>query len=203
MAAGALALLDGLGVRQAVVLGHHTGAVVAQELAAAAPERVRALVLSAMPWIDEARRRTKAVPVDHAAVQEDGGHLVDLWRQRAPYYPPERPDLLDRFIRDALAPGVDPAEGHRAVGRYPMEERIGLVSAPTLLICADRDPFSSPALEKVRRGLATTTVAVHHVTEGTVPLMETCAAEIAAAVRGFLADLSPHPRSVPTRSVRP
>ena len=55
---------------------------------------------------------------------------MELWAMRAPFYPPNRPDLLDRFIRDALAPGLDPVEGHRACARYRMEERIGLVTAP-------------------------------------------------------------------------
>src|SRR5689334_23492385 len=45
-AQGALALLDGLGVAEFAVVGHHTGAVVAMELAVVAPDRVKALVLS-------------------------------------------------------------------------------------------------------------------------------------------------------------
>ena len=48
------------------------------------------------------------------------------WTQRAPYYPEDRPDILNRFIRDALAPGVDPLEGHLACARYAMEDRIGV-----------------------------------------------------------------------------
>jgi 3-oxoadipate enol-lactonase len=39
--------LDALGIDRAIVLGHSIGGMVAQELAAAYPERVRALVLSA------------------------------------------------------------------------------------------------------------------------------------------------------------
>src|SRR5260370_34629394 len=55
-ARGALALLDGLGLRSAAVVGHHTGAVIAIELAASHPERVQRLVLSARPFLDPAQR---------------------------------------------------------------------------------------------------------------------------------------------------
>src|SRR5699024_6203537 len=109
----------------AVLLGHHTGAAVAQEMAVQQSGRTAALVLSGMPWVDAERRSSgHVVNVDLATATPDGDHLIGLWRQRQPYYPADRPDLLDRFIRDALAPGVDPAEGHRAVKRYAMDERI-------------------------------------------------------------------------------
>src|SRR5712675_1590710 len=38
------------------VLGHHTGAAIAIEMAASRPDRVAALVLSASPYVDAARR---------------------------------------------------------------------------------------------------------------------------------------------------
>lgn len=191
MAAGVVALLAGLAIRDAVVVGHHTGAVVEQKLAASAPERMRALALSAMPWVGRERRARGDMPVDHAARQDDGGHLVEIWRQRQPYYSAHRPDLLDPTIRDALAPGVDRTEGHRAVSNYVMEQRIGAVRAPTLLLCADRDPFSSPSIDAVAAALTgVASLQVHHIVEGTIPLMETCTAEAASVIRAFLATLS-------------
>ena len=63
---------------------------------------------------------------DAAVVDEHGGHLTTWWTQRQPHYPQGRPDLLNRFIRDALAPGVDPLEGHLACARYVMEQRVAL-----------------------------------------------------------------------------
>src|SRR5262245_15818337 len=55
-ATAAFALLDALGEKEVVVVGHHTGAVIALEMAAAVPYRVRALVLSACPLVDAQRR---------------------------------------------------------------------------------------------------------------------------------------------------
>lgn len=190
MAEAGWALLDALGADSAVVLGHHTGAAVAQEMAVQAPGRTEALVLSAMPWVDEARRARPDVGVDHATTAEDGRHLTELWRLRQPYYPAGRPDLLDRFIRDALAPGIDPAEGHRAVRRYLMEERIAQVAAPVLLLAPTEDPFAVADLEAVTKALSGAPVLeVRELDGAAVPAIEQCAEQVARHVREFLAVL--------------
>lgn len=189
MAEGGWALLDALGVDTAVLLGHHTGAAVAQEMAVQAPARAQALVLSAMPWVDAARRAgNHDVGVDRATAADDGSHLTELWRLRRPYYPDHRPDLLDRFIRDALAPGLDPAEGHRAVGRYRMDERIGMLAAPVLLLAPTDDPFAQASLPQVRQALlaAGADVTERALLDGGVPAMEQCADQVAGHVRDFL-----------------
>lgn len=190
MAAGALALLDALGIEQAHVLGHHTGGAVAIEVAASAPERVLGLVLSSAPWTDSAYRLSHAGGddgVDVAQQAADGSHLTQLWSLRSPYYPTDRPDLLDRFIRDALSPGVDPSEGHLACARYIMEDRIGLVRAPTLLIGADSDPFAFPAIEPLSKNLTGVERLETAVVEGgMIPLMEVKADEVVAVVEPFL-----------------
>ena len=49
-------LFDALGIASAAVVGLHTGAAIAIEMAASYPERVRALVLSASPYVDAAKR---------------------------------------------------------------------------------------------------------------------------------------------------
>src|SRR5690606_40271044 len=103
-AAVAAGLLDALGVERAHVVGHHTGGVVAVELAAAFPERVGKLVLSSTPFTDAPFRRARAQrpPIDEVARSADGTHLVALWRNRQPFYPADRPELLEAFVADAL-----------------------------------------------------------------------------------------------------
>jgi pimeloyl-ACP methyl ester carboxylesterase len=191
MAEGVLVLLDALALDSAVLLGHHTGSVVALEVAAAAPERVQALVLSAMPWIGPERRaREHSVGVDDVERREDGSHLTELWRLRQPYYPAGRPDLLDRFVRDALVPGLDPAEGHRACERYLMEQRIGLVRCPVLVLAPSDDPFAGPAVPDVVAGLTAAERVVTETLEGAmIPAMEQCADQVAAHTRAFLAEI--------------
>jgi pimeloyl-ACP methyl ester carboxylesterase len=178
------AACDALGVEQAVVVGHHTGGVIAIELAAQRTSLVEALVLSSTPWVDAAsreRRRTRP-PIDHVEVRADGSHVAELWRRRQAFYPPERPDLLHRFVRDALRV-TDPEAGHRAVGEYRMEDRVGLVACPTLVLAHTDDPYAFPE----HRALADRIpgAVVQHVDGGMVPL-EWRAGAVADAIRAFV-----------------
>ena len=151
-AAAAMALLDALGMKQAAVVGHHTGAVIALEVAAAAPARVSALVLSSCPMVDAARRahHAGARVIDAVERRPDGSHLGELWTRRQPFYPAGDIGLLERFVADALKAGPMAAEGHRVVNRYRMEDRLKLVACPTLVIDALADPHA-PSLRSPRR----------------------------------------------------
>jgi len=115
-AAAAHEVLLALGHARAVVAGHHTGAAVAVEMAASRPERIEALVLSACPYVDAARRAAEPGRrvIDDVAQHADGRHLQELWARRQPFYPDGRGDLLERFVVDALKAGPRAAEGRRA-----------------------------------------------------------------------------------------
>lgn len=178
-------LLDATGGDRAAVVGHHFGGVVALELAAARPELVGRLVLSSTPLCDEAFRRERAgrPSLDRVEPSEDGSHLTELWRRRRPYYPADRPELLARFVRDALRAGDRIEEAHRAVSTYEMEPRLGLVEAPVLLIGARNDPFARPWLEPLAERLPGSKVVE---LDGGVPLPEELPAEYAGAVLDFL-----------------
>ncbi|XVQ09796.1 alpha/beta fold hydrolase [Spirillospora sp. CA-255316] len=185
-AAAVVDLLDALGLPEAALVGHHTGGVVAVEAAARAPDRVTALVLSSTPYVDAAarERRRDRPPIDAVEPAPDGAHLAELWRRRQPYYPPGRPDLLSRFVRDALALGDDVEKGHEAVGRYRMEDRIGLVRCPVLCLGASADPFVFADLRILSSQLNSATVAV--IEGGMVPLMEQRSSEVCELIARFL-----------------
>jgi pimeloyl-ACP methyl ester carboxylesterase len=189
-AAGVLDLCDALGLDRVALVGHHTGGVIAVEVAAAAPDRVHGLVLSATPFVDADRRRRVAAsrpPIDHVVRAADGSHLGQLWANRAGFYPPDRPDLLDRFVRDALAVLDRVEEGHLAVNHYRMEERIGLVRAPTLALCGELDTFSLPDLPRIAAAIPGARSAVLPGTG--VPAVDHRPEQFAAAVGEFLASL--------------
>lgn len=185
-AAAVVAFLDALGLRRTALVGHHTGGVVAIEVAARAPERIEALVLSSTPYVDADGRAARAVrpPIDHVTPAPDGAHLAELWRRRQGFYPPDRPDLLTRFVRDALTVGDDVEKGHEAVARYRMEDRIGLVRCPTLCIGASADPYAFPELKPLSNRLNSAEVAV--IEGGMVPLMEEHPAEVTKMIVRFL-----------------
>jgi len=189
-ASGAICLLDALGLERASLVGHHTGGVVALEVAAAVPERVTALVLSGTPYVDAARRDAVAAdrpPIDEVQPAPDGTHLTALWQQRMPFYPTDRPDLLTRFVRDAIGVLDRVEDGHRAVNAYRMEDRITLVTAPTLVVCGELDEFSLPDIPRLRDRIPG---AISRTLAGTgVPAVDHRPEEFAASVEAFLLSL--------------
>ncbi|VTU18674.1 2-hydroxy-6-oxo-6-phenylhexa-2,4-dienoate hydrolase [Variovorax sp. SRS16] len=179
-------LLDALGIRRAHVVGHHTGGVIAVELAAAFPERVASLVLSSTPFTDEAFRRARAErpPIDAVERSEDGAHLMQMWRNRQSFYPKGRPDLLEAFVLDGLKASGDIEGGHRAVASYRMEDRIGRVTQPVLLVRAPDDPFASPHAAELAAHLHDARVV--DIEGGMVPLPDQLPEAFARAVLDFL-----------------
>jgi len=182
----ALELLDALHIGQAHVVGHHTGGVIAIEMAAAQPPRVASLVLSSTPYTGPAFRRARAErpPIDAVEQRADGNHLAALWQRRQAFYPADRPELLEAFVRDALKVSGDVEAGHRAVASYRMEERIGLLTQPALLIRATHDPFAAPHAAEMREHLPQAQIV--DIEGGMVPLPDQMPREFARAVASFL-----------------
>ncbi|MCS6784847.1 MAG: alpha/beta hydrolase [Candidatus Caldarchaeum sp.] len=186
IARGVSDFLDAVNLKKIHLVGHHTGAVVAVEIASTQPERVKTLVLSGCPYIDEQerqRRKGKEV-VDTFHSSMDGSHLIELWRGRQSFYPANRPDLLDRFIIDALKAGKNAAEGHIAVGKYEMEKKINLIKCPTLIIAPKADPFAMPFVSKLRNQITNSRVV--EIEGATVALPEQLPDEFAKVVMDFL-----------------
>ena len=185
-AAAAADLLEAVGLERAAVVGHHTGAYVAAELAASRPERVEAVVLSSLNLSTREERlagATGRAVVDDVDATPDGGHVLELWRGRAAFYPPST-ELLERYLVDCLRAGARAAEGHRVVARYAVEERLPLIRCPTLLIAATGDPHAYPCLPALRAALPEAAVA--EIEGGTVALPDGCPREFAEAVEAFL-----------------
>ena len=163
-------LVDALGVDRFHLVGHHTGGVIAVELAAGSGDRVASLLLSGTPFIDDEKRRTadRRTPVDLVEPKPDGSHLLELWNRRREFYRPGEEAALNRFMIDALTVLDRVEEGHEAVRRSLLDQRLAQVTARILAICAEDDRFSLPALEK----FAALSIETRVVPGGHVPLPE-------------------------------
>ena len=183
---GVVSLMEVLSIERASLVGHHTGGVIAVEVAAAYPERVEKLILSSTPYVDAEdrdRRRTRP-PIDEVEFKTDGSHLTELWQKRMPFYPPDRPELLTRFVLDALKVWGRVEDGHRAVNSYKMEDKAHLVKASTLIIAGDEDPFSFPRMEPLSQNIKNSrTMAIKG---GMVPMVDQLPEAFARAVLEFL-----------------
>lgn len=182
----AVSLMDALGIERFSVVGHHTGAAIAIEMAAAYPSRIGAAVLSAAPLVDASFRASHAGPVriDNAVHKSNGSHLVELWQQRQPWYPAGDTDLLDRFMIDALKAGARAAEGHAVVARYVMETRLPLIRCPALVIAPTADPHAYPRAARLAQAIAGSRYA--ELDGGMVPLPDQMPERFAALVTDFL-----------------
>jgi pimeloyl-ACP methyl ester carboxylesterase len=188
-AVAAYDLLDELNLTEVAIVGHHTGAAIAIEMAASRPLRVKALILSASPYVDAAQRlayagRRVIDSVDHEA---DGRHLLELWNMRRPLYPEGDVELLDRFMIDALKANKRAAGGHHVVRRYVMETRLPLVRCPTLAIAPTADERAYLSARRVADAIRGSQII--EVEGGMVPLPEQMPDRFARIVDDFLTQI--------------
>lgn len=185
-AGGVISFLDAMSIDRASLVGHHTGGVIAVEVAASYPERVEKLVLSSTPYVDEEDReqRKSRPPIDEVGFKKDGSHLTQLWQKRMAFYPKNRPDLLMRLVIDILKVGERMEEGHRAVGSYSMEEKTPLIKAPTLVLAGTMDPFSFPRMRPLAHSIKGSKTAT--IEGGMVPMPDQMPEKFAKAVMDFL-----------------
>lgn len=190
LADGVVELLDALAIPSASLVGHHTGGVVAVEVAASRPERVNSVVLSCMPYVGPVERveRKTRPPIDLVRPRPDGSHLQELWNKRVPYYPSGRPDLIARLVADGLRVLDRIEEGHYAITAYPMEDRLPLIQTAVLILEGSTDPFSFPDMDRLAAALPDSSTCV--IEGAGVPLPEQCPEAFAHAVVEFLS--SPH-----------
>lgn len=148
-AGAVLETLDALGIERFVPVGHHTGAIIAVELAAAAPDRVERVVLSGPVDLDEAGREYLKPFFRQWTIAPDGSHLTDKFGKFLQWVPD--PALVQRLVVDLFRAGTASEQGHFATTFYRMEDRLPRVRCPALLIYGTRDPFSTPARASLHR----------------------------------------------------
>jgi pimeloyl-ACP methyl ester carboxylesterase len=91
-ASSVAAVLDHLRIRQADVLGHHTGALLATEVALQFPQRVRRVILNGPFPITESERAMFLADLQKTEIdfeyRADGTHLSESFVKRAKFYGP-------------------------------------------------------------------------------------------------------------------
>ena len=136
-----VALLDHLEIPQATLVGHHTGAILAVDVAARYPDRVDRLVLSGPHYMDaEMRELLHKISVQWR-VQPDGSHMTEKWEKFSGWV--SDPAIVHRVVTDLMQAGETSEYGHFACAEYLMENTLPMVKAPALLIVGLNDPFAN------------------------------------------------------------
>ena len=147
------AVMDGLGLESAAVVGGHVSSEFAVELSLRHPDRVTHLVLDGCPVWDRAFRDEvlKLSRQPAPGWSEDGAHVAwvwerSLWLQRMWDSGFELDEQGAALLRNAvidsmLAQQMDDAT--EALREYDMEAALRKVRKPTLAITAETDPLNN------------------------------------------------------------
>ena len=147
-AQAALQALDALQIGERFdILGMHTGALEAIEIAHLAPRRVRKLGIVAIPIFNAAERvngmqtfaQMKVSPV------ADGSHLAAAWRARFQYRQPpwNLADIQRRLVDYLLAP--IPGQAYGAVFGYDAAPRLSALQHPLVAFVPHDDVYEMSA----------------------------------------------------------
>lgn len=168
IAAGLATVLDRIGIRDAILLGHSMGAQWVVEVAAQRPDLARTVVLCS-PVVD---RRRRNLPTQGLLLGVDSAL--------------EPPRAALTVFREYLRSGPRWyfAQARRMV-RYPLEDRIAAVAAPVLVVRGSKDRIADMRwCAELRDRAADGTLAVvpghRHLVQFTAP------ATVAAGIRRFL-----------------
>ena len=151
LTADLLGLLDRLGIERAHLCGLSLGGAVSMAVAARAPERVRGLALCctapAFPPASQWHERAAAVRAGGMDAVTDA--VLERWLE--PEVRDERPATWERvasMLRSCPPAGY--AASCEALAELDLDDRLGRIEAPTLVISGADDPVSPP-----ERGAAT------------------------------------------------
>jgi pimeloyl-ACP methyl ester carboxylesterase len=135
-------VLDALKVRKVILVGHHTGSLIAASFAAHHPERVTALILHGNPYFTP-EESAAALPKSSydRSLKEDGSHFSRWYTYHVPGDPvPDTPEnLRSRTWMLMSLYMMGPDIGHWAVYHYDMTADAKAIRAPTLIVTDAHD----------------------------------------------------------------
>jgi pimeloyl-ACP methyl ester carboxylesterase len=175
--------LDHLRLRRVDLLGYHTGACIAAELAIARPEQVRRVVMVAAPVFTEVEREAFDRARWPVPLREDGAHLVEEWQRSLRWRGPGITlEQVAASFADKLRNGPRAWWGAHAAMHWAGADRLPRVSQPVLVLRPRDDlwdvtPRARPLLPR-----ATFT----DLPEQGFGLFDASAAVVAGHVRRFL-----------------
>ena len=139
------------------VLGYHTGAMTAPELAILRPDRIRRVVMVAAPIYTAEERDAAQRQYTRPKPRPDGRHLLDPWIGLTHWNLHSGAtieDVADEFP-EMIAGRALAGWGHRAAFNHRLEDRLPLVKQPVLVLnpqddICDKTPRAAAYLHNAR-----------------------------------------------------
>jgi pimeloyl-ACP methyl ester carboxylesterase len=182
-AATLLEFVDNMRLRKVDLLGYHTGALIAAEIAVTRPELVRRLVLAGVPLLNETEKAAFRKTPWPANISEDGSHLLTEWKRSLQWRGPGVTlENLAASFAEKLRSGPQGHWGASAVMDYPAVERLRAVNQQVLVIRPKDDLWEATA--RARNVMKNASFV--DLPQYGFGLFEVASAEIAAICREFL-----------------
>jgi pimeloyl-ACP methyl ester carboxylesterase len=187
--------LDALGIERFDVLGVHTGSSEAIELAATLPQRVRKVVVVAVPAfseedLEEFRLMLRSPP----APRDDGSHLLSYWRWSCGKWQPQldgerwtAADVHRQVLQNMLA-APHAWWTYQSVFAYPAGERARSLRQPLLVLAPHDDIYEPTRRLAPELGPNARVVDLPHMQFEVITVHHE---ELADIVRGFLDEEAP------------
>jgi pimeloyl-ACP methyl ester carboxylesterase len=189
------AVLEHLALESADVLGHHTGASIAAELAVAEPARIRRVILNGPPLFTPEERAAYLQAIAAAPRPEpraDGSHLLAVWQRRQHFTPGwtsvaamhRGVVMMLSAALGATAQGAGERPGYTAAFAHDIGVPLRAITQPGLILTNTGDDLygTSCRARDVRPDFAFVALP-----GGTHDIVDEQPAEWAAAVSAFLA----------------
>ncbi len=135
-------VLDDLKIPRVILVGHHTGSLIAASFAAHHPDRVVALILHGVPYFTKAESEAALAKGGYdRTLHEDGSHFLRYYQYKVPGDPvPDTPENLRSRTWMLLSMYMmGPDIGHWAVYHYDLEPDARAIHTPTLILTDAHD----------------------------------------------------------------
>jgi len=144
------AVLDALGIAKADILGHHTGSMVATEVALQYPDRISRIILNGpCPFSDDEREFFRPIMANEKnyGPREDGSHLTDQWNARIGAQPGWTDlDAIHRNVVAGAASWPTLWFAHDAVINYDHAAAMQKITQPCLVMSNNGDTIHAIAM---------------------------------------------------------
>lgn len=171
-----------LDVERCMLFGHHSGASIAVQIAHRESAFVDRLILSGPPYLTKAQLEAIVPSVSPVVLDDDGGHLLSVWKRIRAKDPSAPLELRHREVVQNLNAGARYPEAYDAVFAHDLGGQLRTIACPTLVLVGPDDTIyasAEPAARRLPRG------RLHVFARGGTYICDREPELVAAALRDF------------------